>query len=79
MTPADDGSTFTMSVGDASELLIRDPTAPDPVVTGDAIMLIPIVNVTDSGVQEWELRAVAAGSSTIRGPSPGFVVTVLVQ
>lgn len=68
-----------MPVGAASELLMRDPTVPDPVVTGDAIELIQVVNVTDSGVRAWELRAVAAGSSTIRGGSPGFIVTVIVQ
>ena len=79
VTPQDDGSTFTMAVGASSELVIHKPNAPDPVVTGDAIDLIPVVNVTDSGMREWELRAVARGSTTIRGSSPDFVVTVVVH
>jgi len=78
VTPEDDGGTFTMTVGASSELVISDPDAPDPVITGAAIDLIPIVNVTDSGGREWELRAVAPGSTTIRGSSPEFELTITV-
>ncbi len=78
VTPEDDGSSFTMSVGASSGLVIRDPNAADPVVTGEAIELIAVVNVTDSGIREWELRAVAPGSATIRGTSPEFELTITV-
>lgn len=72
-------STITMSIGAVSELLIRDPNRPHPVVTGDAIALIPVVNVTDSGLCECEIRAVTPGSATIDRRSPYFVITVAVS
>lgn len=42
-----------------------DPLSPDPIVGGDAIELVELVNVTGSGQREWELRAVASGTATL--------------
>lgn len=77
VTPADDGARFTMAVGSTTTLRVQ-PTAADPVVSGEAVLLVPVVNVTDSGVREWELRAVAAGTSTVTGVDPGYVITIAV-
>ena len=76
--PADDGAWFTMPEGTTTTLRVQDQSAPDPVVEGAAVMLVPIVNITDSGAREWELRAVAPGTSTVTGRHPDytFVVTV---
>jgi predicted secreted protein len=78
VTPADDGARFTMPEGTTTTLRVQDPSAPDPVVEGAALLLVPVVNVTDSGAREWELRAVAPGTSSVTGHDPdyAFVVTV---
>ena len=78
VTPADDGARFTMPEGTTTTLRVQDQSAPDPVVEGAAVLLVPIVNITDSGAREWELRAVAPGTSTVTGRDPdySFVVTV---
>ena len=78
VTPADDGAHFTMPEGTTTTLRVQDRPAPDPVVEGTAVLLVPIVNITDSGAREWELRAVAPGTSTVTGRDPdyAFVVTV---
>jgi predicted secreted protein len=78
VTPADDGARFTMAEGATTTLRVQDQSAPDPVVEGAAVLLVPIVNITDSGAREWELRAVAPGTSTVTGRDPdySFVVTV---
>ena len=64
--------------GTTTTLRVQDQSAPDPVVEGAAVLLVPIVNITDSGAREWELRAVAPGTSTVTGRDPdySFVVTV---
>lgn len=78
VTPADDGARFTMPEGTTTTLRVQDQSAPDPVVEGAAVLLVPVVNITDSGAREWELRAVAPGTSTVTGRDPdySFVVTV---
>ena len=65
--PADDGRTYALTVGQTTTLRISDPAAAEPVVEGPAVLLIAVVNVTDSGVREWEVRAVEPGMSVIRG------------
>ena len=78
VTPADDGARFTMAVGTTTTLRVQDPSAADPAVTGEAVLLVPVVNVTDSGGREWELRGVAAGPSTVTGGDPGYSFTITV-
>jgi hypothetical protein len=80
ITPADDGRTFTMRIGDGSSLVIRDPLAPDPVVDGTSVEVIGIDNITASGQREWELRARAPGRTVIRGPDPiRYSITIEVR
>jgi hypothetical protein len=68
-----------MPVGTSAGLVVPDPNASDPVLTGDSVQLVPLVNVTDSGEREWEVRAVAPGSTTIRLDAPELVITVVVR
>ena len=42
------------------------------------MLVVPLVNVTDSGVREWELRAVAPGTSTVTGTDPDYRLTLVV-
>ena len=58
---------------------MQDPTAGDPVVDGASVLVVPVVNVTDSGVREWELRAVAPGTTTLTGSDPDYRLTVTVR
>lgn len=78
VTPADDGARFTMPVGATSTLRVQDPSAPDPVATGTSVLVVPVVNVTDSGVREFELRAVSPGTTTVSGSGPDYTVTLVV-
>lgn len=65
--PADDGSTFAMTVGSTTTLRATDAAASDPVLEGRSVLVIPTVNVAPSAGREWEVRAVEPGVSTIRG------------
>ena len=65
--PADDGRTYSLQVGQTTTLRIGDPDAAEPVADGAAVLLVAVVNVTDSGAREWEVRAVEPGAATIRG------------
>lgn len=67
LTPADDGSTFTMTVGRTTTLRLADPDEPEPEVEGSAVLLIRSVNVGASDAREWEVRAVEPGTATLRG------------
>ena len=67
ITPADDGRTFTMAVGQTAGLVVPDPDAPEPIVEGESVEVVAVVNVAASGRREWELRAVAAGRTTLAG------------
>jgi hypothetical protein len=79
VTPADDGARFTMTVGATSTLRLQDTSAPEPVASGTSVLVVPVVNVTDSGVREFELRAVSPGTSTIRGSDPDYAFTLVVR
>ena len=79
VTPADDGRAFTMPNGTTTALRVQDPTAGDPVVDGASVLVVPVVNVTDSGVREWELRAVTPGTTTLTGSDPDYRLTVIVR
>ena len=77
VTPDDSGSTFTLRLGATATLVLRDPSAPEPEAEGSSVLVIPIVNVQDSGVREWELRAVAPGTTVVRGGS-AYEITLVV-
>jgi hypothetical protein len=53
--------------------------APDPTVVGESVLVVPVLNVTDSGVREWELRAVAPGTTTVTGRDPDYTLTITVS
>lgn len=77
LTPADDGRTYTMSVGQVAKLVVSDPEAPDPEVHGTSVLVVPVVNITASGQREWELCAIGAGTATIRGQgTQPYVITL---
>lgn len=77
ITPADDGQTFFMRVGQVAGLVVADPDAPDPMVDGRSVLVIPVVNIQASGRREWELRAVARGITTITaGGTRPYVIVV---
>lgn len=77
VTPDDSGSTFALALGATTTLVLRDPAAPEPEAEGSSMLVIPIVNVQGSGVREWELRAVARGTTVVRG-GDAYVITFVV-
>ena len=79
VTPEDDGGTFAMTTGTTSSLVVGDTSAADPAVSGDAVLLVQVVNVVDSGVREWEVRALRPGTSTITSTHPPYTITVVVE
>ena len=78
VSPSDDGSAFTMAVNTTATLQIRSTDYANPAVTGESVLLIPMVNVAPGGPAEWEIRAVTSGTSTVHGASPGFTITITV-
>lgn len=69
-----------MKVGDSADLVLREPVPREPSVTGDAVELIAVDELTGSGRRQWELRAVAAGEVVVEGEDAGgaFRLTVRV-
>ncbi len=67
LTPADDGGTFAMTVGEVGALVVPDPLAPDPVVDGDSVEVVTVNNIDASGQREWELRALHPGRTVLSG------------
>ncbi|HLS46327.1 MAG TPA: hypothetical protein VK045_12910 [Ornithinicoccus sp.] len=78
VSPSDDGSAFTMPVNTTATLQIHSTDYANPTVTGESVLLIPMVNVAPGGPAEWEIRAVAPGTSTVHGTSPRFTFTITV-
>lgn len=75
ITPADDGRTYTMVVGQTTTLALTDSNAPQPVLDGTSVLLIEIVNITAGTGRQWEVRAVKNGTSSIRdGGSADWVI-----
>ena len=66
LTPANDGGTYTMKIGQTVGLIVPDPGAPDPDVEGRSVDVVTVANIDASGRREWELRAVASGRTTLR-------------
>jgi hypothetical protein len=79
ISPNDDGSTFTMSLGDTTDLVVADPLAPDPIVEGTSVELSEVTNVAESGVREWEVRSLERGVTTIMGGAQDWTVTIRVS
>lgn len=79
VTSRNDGSVLHMRVGDTRTLWVPDPTAPDPSVNGDAVQLVAMVAIQDSGERSWEVRAVRPGHGriAIAGTAP-FTVDIAV-
>lgn len=76
----DDGSVLHLQPGESADLVVRDPSAPDPLVLGDAVTLVEVDNARPSGVREWEIRAVLPGHGSIEATERGhrFTITVTV-
>lgn len=66
VSAADDGAIFSMTV-DQTTTLRAEASAPDPLLEGDAVLLIESVNVAAGDGREWEVRAVAPGTATVSG------------
>ena len=78
LTPEADGSHYSMTVGSTAALVVQGQGVDQPEVAGTSVMLIPVVNVTDSGAREWEVRAVERGTSTITSTTPAYTITLTV-
>ena len=78
LTPAADGSHYSMTVGSTAALVVQGQGVDQPEVDGTSVMLIQVVNVTDSGAREWEVRAVEPGTSTITSTTPPYTITLTV-
>ena len=75
ITPADDGQTYTMRVGQTTTLALTDPSSAEPVLDGTSVLLIEIVNITSGTGRQWEVRAVEKGTTSIRdGDSEDWVI-----
>jgi hypothetical protein len=80
LSPANDKGVFTMKVGQTADLVVPDPSAPDPEVEGRSVQVVDVHNVDASGRREWELRAISPGRTTLRaaGKHP-YTITFEVQ
>ncbi len=75
----DDGATLVLHIGETATLIQDDPLSPDPVVKGDAVELVEMVSIGDTGDRQWEIRAVATGSATIEAVDGEVAFTVTVR
>ncbi|MFE5536774.1 hypothetical protein [Streptomyces sp. NPDC056492] len=72
LTGADDGFAGRLTVGQTARLRLPLPEGgAEPAAEGDAVLLIPVGNVTGTGHREWELRAVHPGTTRVTVPRPG--------
>lgn len=78
LTPEADGGHYSMTVGSTAALVVHGQGVDQPEVDGTSVLLIPVVNVTDSGAREWEVRAVEPGTSTITSTTPAYTITLTV-
>jgi len=67
-----------MPVGSTTALVMRGQGIDQPAVDGTSVILVPVVNVADSGVREWEVRGVEIGTSTVTSGTPAFTITLTV-
>lgn len=73
---ADDGATFSLEVDQTTTLRATDAEASDPELDGESVLVIPVANITSSAGREWEIRAVAPGTSTLTGTDAGEKWTI---
>jgi hypothetical protein len=67
LSPADDGATYALAPGAAVDLVVAGTAVPDLEVEGTSIEVVDTMNIDDSGQRQWELRAVAEGTTVLRG------------
>lgn len=80
-TAADDGTMAGLRVGETAELLQADPLAADPRVDGTSVELVEVVSVAGTDRREWELRAIAPGTTHLAVPDDpsAFALTIIVH
>ncbi len=76
LTPADDGTTVRLRVGEVVELHLADSFAPEPDVQGDAIEVAETVSASGSSGREFEVRAIRVGDATLTGESDGEAFSI---
>ena len=67
LSPADDGASYAMAIDTVVDLVVPGVSVPDLVVEGTSVEVVDTMNIDDSGQRQWELRAVAGGTTVIRG------------
>lgn len=70
-----EGGRYLMEVGVTSMLRLFDPGSSLSSTEGASVEVIEVAYLTDPGFREWELRAVAAGATTITVETAEDVVT----
>ncbi len=70
-----DGGRYLMEIGATSMLRLFDPDSSLSSTEGESVEVIEVAYLTDPGFREWELRAVAAGVTTITIETAQDVVT----
>ncbi|HSF37247.1 MAG TPA: hypothetical protein VLA70_14090 [Nocardioides sp.] len=65
-------------MGSTTTLVVRGQGVDQPEVDGTSVILVTVVNVTDSGVREWEVRGVEPGTSRITSGMPAYTITITV-
>lgn len=55
---------YRMSPGKTATLRLP-PNAPEPRLTGTAVILIPVAAFAPTGTKEWEVRAVSGGTAVL--------------
>jgi hypothetical protein len=78
LTPEADGSHYSMTLGSTTAVVVRGQDVDEPQVDGTSVILVPVLNVTDSGVREWEVRAVEVGTSRVTSGTPAYTITLTV-
>lgn len=81
VSPADDGRVLSLATGGVVNLVAPpDPSAPPLGIEGDSVEVVEVVNITDSGSRQWELRAIGPGTTRISGAGDvPFEVTFVVD
>lgn len=70
-----EGGRYHMEIGATSMLRLFDPDSSLSSTEGESVEVIEVAYLTDPGFREWELRAVAAGATTIKIETAQDVVT----
>lgn len=65
VTVDDHRTTVRLRVGETATLSLVNPVTADPEISGDAVRLVTIVNITESPTQQWEMRALRPGTARI--------------